>query len=148
MAEPVGPKETRDTLERVLNTLAIRNSEGKFDYYSVSLSKTPRGTNGKFVDINRLPPVISEGYVYYKRNVYYISVREFLRRYVDVSKPPVDLAAFNQHYVPSSVDTGAASENKPGTNEDSGNISSEVIDLAWEEQISTLLHLDDTQEEW
>jgi hypothetical protein len=145
------PIKSGDKLEKVLNTFAVRTPTNTFDYYRIKLSKEPRCSNGKFVDILKMPPIISEGYVYYKRNVYFVPVRDFLRRYVNVSNRPINVIEFNARnraaIVPS-VEESSSSTEQSGLSSDTEHIDHEAINMDWQDQINALQYLEDPEEGW
>lgn len=144
------PKETRPVLEKVINTFAVRIPDtGHFNYYKIKLEKEVRKEGSNFVDILISPPVLSEGYISFKRKIYLVTLRDLLRRRVNVSTPITNFKFEFPTTVPLVVDNTTTSiPDKLGIGNLPGGGDDESINLHWEEQIESLFYLDDTEEKW
>lgn len=151
MAEIPSPKVVKSVLEPTLNTIAIENGLF-FDYYPIKLGDK----TGDFVQLTKLPPVIAEGFVTYNKRLYKLTYRDFFRRRLNVQ---------SSYTAPTSATrTGAVeSTNTPepigvveaGDNSVQSGVGNSVelqvledANLAWDEQINSLLHSIDSEEEW
>lgn len=155
MANSLDPKETRTTLALVPNTLAVQNGSN-FDYYAIKLGGVVNG----YLQILKMPPIIAEGYITHNRKLYKLTYRDFFRRRLNVTQPS---------YSPTSAITNSnANISTPGdssstvgamveasvNNIQSGPVESvelqliEIANMAWKEQVGTLLHSIDPEEEW
>lgn len=131
-------------LEPTPNTFAMLNGTS-YDYHRIVLGDL----TGNYVNIDRMPSVINEGYVTYKKNLYFVSYRDFFRRRVNVSHiyQPTNSAG-NTNPLAAPVAQPGVNSDEPRTEDAARNQIDEDADLAWEEQIGALLHSIDPQEEW
>lgn len=150
MTAEVRPQVTKGVLEPTTNTLAVLNSQ-IYDYYKIKLGDL----KGDFVEVIKLPSVISEGYVTYKGKLYPFSLRDFFRRRVNVGQPHHNTTAGVGADIaepvgpPTTVVTATAADpNKSSASAAFGFQEHEAANLAWKEQINALRDIDDTQEEW
>lgn len=152
MLAVASPKESKGSLETLPNTFAVQNGV-LYDYYSIKFGER----RGDFVDIHKLPGVMKEGFVTYQKNLYRVSLKDYLRSKVNVGQSP---------YVPPSTLNDGGREltaaNKPTSNVgklriDSGQLGSlgdldvqieQAANLAFEDQIRALLYADNPEEEW
>lgn len=144
--------DIRDNLEKVRNTFVVKTEDGRYQYFPAMYSMVARGTNGKFVDFVKMPPIISDGFAYYKRKIYAVTRRELLRGYINVSKPqiilpkPVNLDTTeitnDGTILSSTMETTSSDKLQSGTLESVDSGINEAIDLAWQEQIDTLQYLE------
>lgn len=152
MANSLDPKETRSSLEPVPNTLAVSNGSN-FDYYAIKLGSAVNG----YIPILKMPPIIAEGYITYSKKLYRLTYRDFFRRRLNVNQPSYSptpaITNSNADSANPSSPVGAMVE--AGINNlQSGLIESselqliEDANLAWKEQVGTLLHSIDPEEEW
>lgn len=144
-------RKTSEHLEFVPNTLAIKN-ETNYEYFPLKLG--PR--RGDFVSIEKMPSKISEGYVMYQRKLYRLTLKDFFRNHLNVGKPNFipEHIAVRSNTVASAISTAtdegqlAGNNLQPSTVNSTGASINEELDLAWKEQIGTLLYLDDPEEGW
>jgi hypothetical protein len=152
MTATVRPKESKAVLEPTKGTFAVANGV-LFDYYTIKFGEQ----KGNYVTLEKLPPVLKEGYATYQRKLYKVELRDFLRSRVNVGQ-----SAYTPNATP---DTGGSTTATPGpaspalVNPNADSIQSAVdgtfgvqvnqaADLAWKDQISALLHAYDPEEEW
>lgn len=95
---------------------------------------------GSYITFSTCPPILSEGYFAFNRKFYPVSTRDILREHFNAA----------EHRGLTKNDIVSTSERvdeqlSPVTNTEE-EISS--VDVAWNEQIGTLLYLEDPEEEW
>lgn len=155
------PRYSRPNLDKVAGMYIWPNPVTmEFDYYYAKLEKERIGNYVSFVKMpNYLPR--GDGFMCFKRKLYKVTLRDFLRRRVNVGVGP---------YVIPVTSTGAGDTTNSSSNAVSSTpagvvgrsqasdqpISSDpvrseedlAVDLAWQEQIDTLLHHENPEEEW
>lgn len=109
-----------------------------FDYYPIKILPTSFGS-GRFHKIEKSPPVISDGFVIFKKKIYKLTKEDLLRRRINVS------AEYHPTVQPIVAVSNAPDIHKPAVSQPSRIELSEDANVAWEEQIRTLLHADDPQ---
>lgn len=144
---------TTGILEPTTNTLAVQNGE-VYDYYRIKFGTL----RGDFVDLEKMPLAIMEGYITYKGNLYRFTHRDYFRKHVNVGQSrfiPAVIAATPDEPTTSeasgtaamvAVDTGVV--NQPSVSDVFGREVYEDANMAWEEQIESLHHFYDSKEEW
>jgi hypothetical protein len=155
MALEARPKESKSTLEPMPHTFAVENGL-VYDYYPIKLGLRL----GDYIAIQKLPPVMKEGFVTYQKRLYKVTFRDFFRSRVNVGQPAYtparndDGASTSRSTIvdpsPSSdvAATPASVGDQQGSESTFGLQINQAADLAWEDQIRTLLFVDDPQEEW
>ena len=125
---------------------------------------TPTETN-KFVDFLKSPPVYKDGFFAYDRKFYPVSKRDVVRgHFLNNSDYAFTLEQLKSIYEPTNTTEAnvnpsscqSGSDNAPAAGEDPNQPGFRVaieeeandIDLAWDEQIRTLLTFQDPEEEW
>jgi len=137
----VHPKESKGVLEPMLNTFAVANGI-LYDYYAIKFGER----KGPYVELLKLPPLISEGFVTFERKLYKVQLSDYIRRRVNVTNPyraPAAVPSPNVDVVETIHDT-----NKPAVVQIANASLDQAVDLAWQEQIDALHYLDDPEEEW
>lgn len=152
MRAEVRPKESKGTLEPIPNSFIVQNGM-LYDYYPIRFGEV----KGSFVELQKLPGLVTGGYVTYQKQLYTLSIQDFLR-----SRLNVGIAAYT---VPTTTNSAGASITAAAapTSSDPGNITSfgqsfadatfgvqinKAADMAWKDQIDALLHSIDPEEEW
>lgn len=144
MSTAIPPKETDRVLRPVTNTYAIMHGE-VYDYYSIKLGES----KGKFVELLKLPPCLEEGYITINKKLYFVTFKDLLRGRVNVEREFSTTATGDgQPITTIVVDQNNSVDNQSGLNQSTELQEGEHADLAWQEQINALLHLDDPEEEW
>ncbi len=136
----VRPKESKGSLEPMANTIAVANGI-LFDYYPVKLGVQ----KGLFVEILKAPAVIVEGYITYKRKLYAVSFKDYIRRKVNVARHFQPIAASP---IPATIREQLRDPVQSTVNSDTEREIHAAADLAWSEQVKSLLALDDPEAEW
>ncbi len=148
------PKVTKATLVKLKNTLAVPNGE-LFDYYPLKLGET----EGDYVELEVRPPVLKEGYVSIDKKFYKLTFKDLLKGRLNVSREYTfgntkdDIAnsensdGSNQPAKPAPTSTRVGQPSKdtdePGLSTLLESKINEDAYLAWANQISTLLDLED-----
>jgi hypothetical protein len=150
MSDTPTPKAVKNELEPMRDTIAVANGLF-FEYYPIKLGEKVGG----FVQITQLPSVLKEGYVTFERKLFRLTFRDFFRRRLNVNQPsygttPAAGATSTATAGPTSttVVPSGNSDIQPRTRVSDEVSLDEVINLAWDEQISTLLHSLDPEAEW
>lgn len=150
----VTPRATRETLDKVTNTYAVKVGE-QWSYYTIRFGEPI--VHGKYVQITKMPPVIAEGIVTYKKKHYRVTFEDFFRSRVNVQYEFIESRnASSQSDIGTGTDPGSAvpapirvvDKFQSGIGELIGDEDSQAADLAWDEQIRTLLYTDDQEEKW
>lgn len=140
----VTPVESKGTLEPKANTIAVVNGM-LFDYYTIKLGDRL----GPYVELAKVPPLIVEGFVTVGKQLYQVTIKDFIRRRVNVTNP-YRAAATAATQQPAAVDV--AEDVQPSNQSAIGQLTESVLDqaadLAWKDQINALCYLDDPEEEW
>ena len=155
------PRHSRETLDKVSSMFIVRNEAANaYDYYYAKLEKEQVGN---YVYIIRMPNFLplGEGFMVFGRKLYKVTLRDFLRRRVNVGigpyAAPATLTGSGAASQTSPSVTATASPNvvragqhppQPSPSSAVGSTEDPTIDLAWQEQISALLHNEDPEAEW
>jgi len=135
------PKWTRSALDRINNTSVVRNNL-LYEYYPIECEPFKEGD--KFIKLKLSPGKISDGIIIVGKELYDVSVRDLYRRRINVAKrhaasvdvnvdePAKRRNPRNTRSIPDTV------ESRPS--ELFGSEVSEAADLAWEDQVQTLLY--------
>lgn len=162
----VEPKYSRSTMD-VLNNYYVVQNGLLFDYYPIS---TKPERNGKFIFLDVSPPVWKSGVAIIDRIQYDVSVQDIIRRRVNVSKSKqLTRSATNNTSTSSSsfpgdgkkagesnIGSGGSSPlgevqhpNQLGVDDSIGDEERQAVDLAWDQQVGTLLQtLHSEKGEW
>lgn len=148
------PKVTKATLVKLKNTLAVQNGE-LFDYYPLKLGETV----GNYVELEVRPSVLKEGYVCIDKKFYKLTFKDLLKGKLNVSREYIfgntkDNIANSERSEGSNQSAkpapASARMGQPSTDTDEPGLSRLLEDkinkdayLAWADQISTLLDLED-----
>lgn len=138
----VRPKESKGTLEPMANTIAVANGM-LFDYYAIKLGEK----KGPFVELIKVPPLIVEGFVTVGKQLYVVGFKDYIRRRVNVSSPYRAAVATNQSTANDVVET-VSNRDQSTVSQCADPAIDQAANLAWKEQIDSLLHADDPEEEW
>lgn len=152
MATTARPKESKGVLEPTSNTFAIQAGM-LYDYYTIRFGRKI----GPYVEIQKLPPVISEGYVTYQKKLFRVTLKDYFRSRVNVEQPAYTIPTSNTNdgngssvpeHSASSVVAASVDLKQPRTESDAGFQVDKAVDLAWEDQIRALLYVEDPEAEW
>ena len=137
----VRPKESKGTLELMANTIAVANGL-VFDYYPIKLGEK----RGPYIDLVKVPPLIVEGFVTVGKQLFQVSYKDYIRRRVNVTNPYRVTASqqCSNHNVVQSI----PDRDQQAIKQCVEPILDEAANLAWKDQIDSLLHSYDPQEEW
>lgn len=145
---PTGPvpKLTESFLRPMKNTFACRSDNGLlYDYYSISVKPGPSENLLIFV---KAPPVVKEGVVTLNKEQYQVTVQDILRGRIRVAnKFTAATTARNSRISASSIAEprpGGSSNAVPNNEQHGANDApwyevDKAADVAWEEQVGTLL---------
>jgi hypothetical protein len=145
----VVPKFSKETLVPLVGYFAVLE-DAMYNYYPVILGNTL----GKFIEILKPPPVLSEGFVTVGDKVYSVNLKDLMRRKVNVGNEPVSVAVEpTKPTVKPRASTELLEQRDPNLVKSRVSIpsefqDSEVVNLAWTNQINSLLHLEDPEAEW
>lgn len=146
-----GPKWSRGALEIVNNTYVVRN-DLLFEYYSISA--LPYTEKDSFIRLEISPGIVSEGIAIIDDEMYDVSLHDLLRRRINVGKRRVNEELFGGD----NTSTGdkpkkhkhrrrsATNPNEQGLSGLFGDEVGEAADMAWENQVNTLLQIISTEE--
>jgi hypothetical protein len=151
------PKLSTRTFELKNNYYVVTNGQ-VFSYYAIKVF--PSDENSPLIRLEKSPPVILEGLAIVNKKAYKVTVGDLLRRVIRKSRE-IQLEALNGRSSKRTTTTTTTSNTKDGSDavigvnssetvqhkNESGTISeteveiSEVADLAWEEQVGSLLDI-------
>lgn len=135
------PRVTKSTLDAKSRTVSFVIPNGMFyDYYSLKVSKEPTGSSGLFHRIEKLPPVLADGLVIFNKKIYAVSRKDLLRRRINVSTEyhvPV--------HQPIAETTVEPVVEQPVTHNPAGFEVLEDANMAWDEQVRSLLYAHDPE---
>jgi len=132
------PKESKSNLEPTANTIAFQNGL-VYDYYAIKLGSI----KGPFLELFKLPPVMQEGFITVNKKLYKISISDYIRSRVNVSASSIDARISNTTAPAVVVDPNQQPLGVYLGIQEDGNAN-----MAWAEQIESLLHLEDPEEQW
>lgn len=137
-------------MEPVNGSFAVQNGL-MWDYYPMKLGDR----KGDFVAITKLPPVLKEGYATYQKKLFKVTFKDFLRSRINVGQPAFTAEPAATDEPSGTTDQPTATVDKPrvdsvqsGSDKSFGLQEHQAADVAWEEQVRALLHLDDPEAEW
>ena len=127
-------------------TLAVFDGN-EYIYYPITLGIR----NGNFVPVLKAPQVIKEGFVTFERKLFKFGLRDFFRGRLNVAQPAQSSRIVSR----ASVVTASAvpepaptSSDQPGTSGLFRDDLDQDTNLAWGEQIDSLLYATNSEEEW
>jgi hypothetical protein len=139
----VGSKTSFEPQE---GTYAVEIRPGTFDYFKIKVGSL----EGNFVRLEVLPPLIREGRLTYKGNVYSVSDRDIRRSRFDVrniyaAKPgPTSPSTKPKSKSKNESKMESGSTDKPTGQQSLGSTSEfeelKDADMAWEDQVQSLQH--------
>jgi hypothetical protein len=144
-----GPKWSRGALDLINNTYVVRNSL-LYEYYPISV--LPYKDTDPFIKLEVSPGVISEGVAVFGGKAYDVSVSDLFRRRINVRKQRLSTPDDNVGETgKSNGESKERREVQDHTNEQRlsdlfGDEVSEVADMAWENQVDSLLQTFHSQE--
>jgi hypothetical protein len=154
-ASPNKPRLSLPTLE-VQNNCYVVPSGGKYHYFSVKIEEDPLKPN--FLYFKKTPPILVDGFVFYKKEMYQVSSDDILRLRIRKSKI---VQKENLNGTCNNNGSTVAKTSPPGKTSvrntrqpTAKHIAVLEVDLAadttWEEQTDSLLHLISSKEggEW
>ena len=149
-SQSVSPRMSVAEPRFISNTLLVKNGL-LYDLYSLTMDKT--GANGNFIKIEKLPGVLADGIVTFKRVTYLVSVQDLLRRRIDVRKRIATAQTTQRTYadtglLPEFVGPSAPDGDSPGLSPEDWNQLDELSNLALEEQVGELLNSEDSEAPW
>lgn len=151
------PKYIKSEIVQAANMFIIAvekpstSREGSVDkfwhYYPVKISAERKGN---FHEMEILPTVVREGYVWINNQLIYVPVGDLLRRHINVTRVATTTGAEAQTGDSSNVSTAVApsprrSDNQPGLGFDIEPEIREAIDLASQDQIDSLQYLENCE---
>jgi hypothetical protein len=133
-----GPKWSRGSLDVINNTFVVQNGM-IYEYYPISVK--PYDKDDKFIELEISPGIRSPGKAIIAKNVYDVSLADLERRRINVSK------RINEEVGRNTSDTASkakSSKPKASNNEQrsvpvSGRELTKAADVAWEDQVESLL---------
>lgn len=134
-----GPKWSRGTLDVINNTFVVRNGL-LFEYYPIAVR--PYGKDDKFLQLEISPGIRSQGIACIAKKLYKVTLEDLERRRINVSKREGGDTA--RSTTSSTTSKGKSPKlkavgNKQGSSKILGSNFSKAIDVAWENQIDSLL---------
>lgn len=135
------PRVTKSTLDAKSRTVSFVILNGMFyDYYSMKVSKEPISPSGLFHRIEKLPAVLADGLVIFNKKIYAVSRKDLLRRRINVS---------TEYSIPVQQPVAATTiepiVEQPVTHNPAGFEVLEDANVAWDEQVRSLLHAHDPE---
>lgn len=137
-----GPKWSRGTLDLVNNTYVVRNGL-IYDYYPISVLPLREGSH--FYEIDISPGVQAQGIAIIDKTMYEVPLRDLLRRHIDVRKKQSTVNAVvnprtrREATVQTDIRAVQSDPDEFRPSDFAGDEISKDANLAWEDQISTLL---------
>lgn len=133
-----GPKWSRGSLDVINNTFVVQNGL-IYEYYPISVK--PFKPDAKFIELEVSPGIRSPGKIIVGKKVYDISLADLERRRINVSKRIIEDDGRSTSNDPSKGKSSKskAISNKQRSIEVSGSKFTKAADLAWEDQIDSLL---------
>jgi hypothetical protein len=154
---PNKPKLSLPTLEMQNNCYVVQSKE-MYHYFPVKIEEDP--SKPLFLKFKKTPPVLVDGYVFYKKELYEVSSDDILRLRVRKSKV-IKREASNgksntRNSDPAGTSSGASTQSAIQRVNQSRISRAAVLevdvaaDASWEEQTESLLHLVSSKEggEW
>lgn len=145
-----GPKWSRGALELINNTYVVRNNL-LFEYYPISVK--PYTEKDTFIRLEISPGTMSEGIAVIDDNFYDVSLQDLLRRRINVHKRRIQDDLFdsantvtrNRRKHKEKAESSSDS-NQQGFSGLFGDEIGEAADVAWEDQVQSLLQTFYTEE--
>jgi len=137
-----GPKWSRGTLDLVNNTFVVRNGL-IYDYYPISV--LPKREESHFYEIDISPGVQAPGTAIIGKTMYDVSIRDLLRRHIDVRKKQStdsttkQTRTGRQATVQTDIRAVQSDPDEFRPSDFAGNEIGKDADMAWEDQVGTLL---------
>jgi hypothetical protein len=133
-----GPKWSRGSLDVINNTYVVQNGL-IYEYYPISVK--PFAPDASFIELEMSPGVRSPGKIILGKKVYDVSLADLERRRINVGKRITEDAGSNTSNNASKGKSSKskATSNKQGSSEMFGGNLTKTADLAWENQIDSLL---------
>jgi hypothetical protein len=147
----MGPQSSRSHLEIRNNSYVVQNGF-LFEYYPLVCNKTQRGN---FIDIEISPGVMAAGVAILDQKLYDVSLEDLLRRRINVRKQRVTDERKHKRVGKSSSVPKPKMESESivsptvdesGTSKAIGDQVSKAADVAWQDQVDTLLETLHSQE--
>lgn len=140
-----GPKRSRGALEVENNYYVVRNGL-LFEYYPFSVK--PYSEKDKFIQFEISPGIKAPGVAILENNLYDVSLEDLFRRRINVGKRQVHRTDDNVGTTTKTEESRRAKEdsNESGFGKLFGDEVSKVADMAWENQVESLLQVISTQE--
>jgi hypothetical protein len=147
-----GPKLSRGTLDIINNTYVVRNGM-MYEYYPIICTKPKE--QDKFFDIEISPGIMAEGIAIIDRRMYNVSLRDLQRRRINVGNLRTLDNGKRKGTKGISTESGSKTikedNSEPGRNEQRlgeivGDKVGKVADMAWQNQVDSLLETLHTEE--
>lgn len=145
-----GPKWSRGALDLINNTYVVRNNL-LYEYYPISVY--PYNDSDPFIRLETSPGIMTAGVAIVDNTVYDVSLADILRRRINVKNKRLyatgdNSDAANKSNGKQSKESRKAKNdsNQQGLSELFGDEISEAADLAFEDQVDTLLQALHSQE--
>lgn len=143
------PKFSSSSLVAKAGYLAVE--EGSvYNYYPLNIGNV----QGNFAEIDKLPPVLMPGYVTVNGQVYQVTLKDLQRRRINVGSAPITVVEPTSSRNSSKPRTQrvlaqtSTNPNQSGTDAVSEFQINEDVDLAWKNQIESILYIEDPEAEW
>lgn len=137
-----GPMWSRGALDVVNNTYVVRNGL-LYEYYPIACK--PRKPEDKFIKLEISPGIIAPGIAIVGKQLYDVSVDDLFRRRINVSKRHTTIDANVGRTVRTkktkSIAEPKTSADEQGSSTNIRNEISEVTDMAWQNQVDSLLQV-------
>ncbi len=138
------PRVIQSTVERSSRTQSFIVQNGLlYDYYSIKVSPTPIKEGKPFHKIEKLPSILADGLVVINKKIYIVSRKDLLRRRINVNNEYHQSTQSQQQ--PVQEPTVESTVKQSTVNRALGVEVSEDVNMAWDEQIRTLLHVNDPE---
>lgn len=133
-----GPKWSRGSLDVINNTFVVQNGL-IYEYYPISVK--PFKPDAKFIELEMSPGIRSPGKIIVSKRIYEVSLADLERRRINVGKRIIedDGRSTSNNSPKGKSSKSKATSNKQGSSEMFGGDLTKTADLAWENQIDSLL---------
>lgn len=144
-----GPRWSRGALDLINNTYVVRNNL-LYEYYPISV--LPYKDTDSFLKLEISPGVISSGVAIVDDKVYDVSLEDLYRRRINVKKQRLSTPDVNVGGTDESNGTSKghgkvkSNTDQQGLSDLFGDEVSEAADVAWEDQVDSLLQVFHSQE--
>lgn len=142
------PKNLLTDLEYKINRYCVYE-DGIWSCYFAKVGAVEEGA--RYIPFLSAPPIGKSGYFAFKKKFYPVSLRDLVRSHINVNPQyGLTLSQLNQRLGLTTQEPAPSPglpNQQPSIRESTGQ-ESQLIDVAWDEQVRTLLLLEDPEEEW